>query len=147
MMRCGWWATAALALWACGCSGGASGGKVTGTVYLDGKALPSAGVHFWPKDDLELGVYSGKTDAEGRFEMSSRAGKWVKPGRYIALISLDVKKDGTVPGPGDDWNMLKRPGALHNILPARYNNRSQPAFTVEVVEGTNDFPFELTSEP
>ncbi len=150
MARYGWlslvaWGVGFLAV--SGCSGDSGGARVTGTVFLDGKVLPSAGVQFWPKEELELGVYSGKTNAEGRFELSSRAAKSVKPGAYKVLITREVKKDGQVPGPGDDWNILKQPGALHNTLPPRYSDRFEPALTVEVHPGTNDFPFQLTSDP
>lgn len=150
ILRCPWFspAVAALGLFVCGCSFTPPGGKVNGTVLLDGQKLASAGVTFWPtRENLELGVYSGRTDDQGRFELSSRAGKMVKPGRYVALITLEVKKDGKVPGPGDDWNLLKRPGALHNILPPQYNDRDNPMFTVEVKVGSNDFSFEVKHKP
>ena len=136
----------ALALALSGCSG-PDGGKVTGTVRLDGKPLADASVHLWPKDDLEAGVYWGKTNQDGRFELTGRNSILLKPGSYIVLIARDVKKDGTPPRADDDWQKLAVPGALRNTLPPRYSDKSRPVFTVEVKKGDNELPpFELTSQ-
>jgi hypothetical protein len=119
---------------------------VKGTVLVDKKPLARAGVQFWPKDDMELDVYSGKTDDEGRFELKSRTLPYVKAGTYIVLIAKDVKvKDGKPPDETDDMMQLARPGALKNILPAKYFDRAHPVFIVEVKSGPNELPaFELT---
>ena len=83
---------------------------VTGVVTLDGKEVADASIQFWPRQKLELGVYSGRTDASGRFLMRTREVPEVQPGEYHVLVSRDVKKDGTLPGPGDDWMALAAPG-------------------------------------
>jgi hypothetical protein len=140
-------ALAPLGLLAGGCSG-PPGARVRGQVLLDGQPLAGAVVRFWPKDDLELGVYRGKAGPDGTFELEGRDGNRVKPGRYIVLITRDVKKDGTVPTTGDDWMALAAPGALRNTLPAPYSDRSNPPFTVAVTTGDNQIPpFPLKTRP
>jgi hypothetical protein len=115
-------------------------------VLLDGKAVSDAGVQFWPDEDLSLGVYYGKTDASGKFELQDRSGKWIKPGNYLVLVAKDVKPDGRVPDPKEDQMLLARPGALRNALPPRYFDRANPLFRTNVVPGHNELPpFELTA--
>jgi hypothetical protein len=136
-----------LAGFAAGCSD-PKRATVKGTVLLDKKPLPLAGVVFWPKDDMDLGVYNGKTDEDGRFELTARLQPYVKAGVYKVLIAKDVKtKDGKPPDEKtDDMVLLKQRGALKNILPPRYFDRDNPVFVVEVMPGANDLPpFELTT--
>jgi hypothetical protein len=119
---------------------------VKGTVLLDKKPLARAGVQFWPKSDIELDVYSGKTDDEGHFELKSRTLPFVKAGSYVVLIAKEVKvKDGKPPDETDDLMLLAKPVALKNILPAKYFDRAKPKFIVDVKPGLNELPaFELT---
>jgi hypothetical protein len=120
---------------------------VTGTVLVDGKPSRRAGVQFWPKDELSLGTYLALTDAEGRFTMKGRLHPEVKPGTYFVFIGRDVKKDGRIPDENDDMTALMVPGMMHNMLPPRYFDRSNPLFTVEIKPGPNELPpFQLTSE-
>lgn len=128
-----------------GCSD-AKRAMVKGTVLLDKKPLARAGVWFWPKNDLELDVSSGKTDDEGHFELKFRTLPYVKPGTYVVLIAKEVKvKDGKPPDETDDLMLLAKERALKNILPAKYFNREKPEFIVEVKPGPNELPaFELT---
>jgi hypothetical protein len=116
---------------------------VSGTVTLDGKEVSDASIQFWPKQKLELGVYSGRTDANGRFVMRTREIPEVQPGEYHVFVAREVKKDGTLPGPGDDWMALAAPGALRNTLPAIYYNRKNPQFTLDIKPGENDIRLEL----
>jgi hypothetical protein len=118
---------------------------VTGSVTLDGKEVSDASIQFWPKQKLELGVYSGRTDASGRFIMRTREIPEVQPGEYHVFVAREVKKDGTLPGPGDDWMALAAPGALRNTLPAIYYDRQRPQFTFDIKPGENDLKLELTS--
>jgi hypothetical protein len=136
-----------LGLLACGCWGPPTA-RVRGQVLLDGRPLDGAAVQFWPKDDLELGVYRGKAGPDGTFELRGREDNQVKPGRYIVVISRNVKKDGTLPTKEDDQMALAVPGALRNTLPARYSDRNDPPFTVEVKAGDNQVPpFEVKTRP
>ena len=150
MRRPSWLAAFALVplgLLACGCSRPPSA-RVRGQVLLDGRPLAGAAVQFWPKDDLDLGVYSGKAGPDGTFELQGRDGNRVKPGRYIVVISRNVKKDGTLPTKEDDQMALAAPGALRNTLPVKYSDRNNPPFTVEVKVGDNRLPpFEVKTRP
>jgi hypothetical protein len=122
--------------------------EVSGTVRLDGQPLADASVQFHPADDLYLGLYYGRTDADGRFVLASRAGNSVKPGKYVVLISKPVKKDGSAPSPEDDPMEMARPGTLHNALPPVYESKATSPFTAEVHPGKNDLPlFSLRSKP
>lgn len=134
-------------LLASGC-GDKNRATVTGSVLLDKQPLSHAAVQFWPKDDLGLGVYGGKTDENGKFQMKSRLEDFVKPGKYVVLIARDVKvKDGKVPDASDDMMELAKPGALRNTLPPRYFDRANPVFVVDIQVGHNELPpFELTSQ-
>jgi hypothetical protein len=134
-------------LLAAGC-GDPNRATVGGTVLLDGKPLPQASVQFWPKSDMNLGVYSGQTGPEGKFELTARLEKYVKPGVYIALVAQDVKtKDGKLPTKDDDMMLLAKPGAMKNVLPKKYFDRANPVFIVEVKPGANELaPFELASK-
>ena len=71
---------------------------VTGIVTLDGKEISDASIQFWPKAKLELGVYAGRTDANGRFLMRTREIPEVQPGEYH--VAAREVKDGSLPGPG-----------------------------------------------
>ena len=130
-----------------GC-GDANRATVVGTVRLDGQPLSDAAVQFWPHTDLNLGVYSGKTDTLGKFELTARLEKNVKAGAYIALVAQDVKtKDGKLPDKDDDLMLLAKPGAMRNKLPKKYFDRTNPVFVVEVKPGHNELPpFELVSK-
>lgn len=77
----------------------------------------------------------------------NQAEKYIKAGTYIAVIAKDVKtKDGKPPDASDDMMFLAQPGALKNILPAKYFDRANPIFIVEVKPGANDLqPFALVS--
>ena len=131
-----------------GCGGDPNRATVEGTVLLDGKPLHHASLQFWPKADPELGVYRGRTDAAGKYELLGRDDRYAKPGTYFVLIGKDVKKDGKVPDPAvDDMALLSQPGMLKNVLPKKYFDRTTPPFTVEVKPGHNVLPpFELASK-
>lgn len=121
---------------------------VTGKVLLDGKPVYRAGVQFWPKGDFKRGVFLAITDEDGRFTVKPRLEPYVPPGVYNVLIGRSVKKDGQVPNENDDMGVLNAPGMMKNDLPARYFNRNDPLFTIEIKPGPNELPpFELQREP
>ncbi|HXG09041.1 MAG TPA: carboxypeptidase regulatory-like domain-containing protein [Gemmataceae bacterium] len=65
---------------------------VTGTVTLDGKPLADAVVQLVLPDDPKAAGYTGKTAADGKFEI-----KGVKPGSYEVRISKPDKKGEQIP--------------------------------------------------
>lgn len=147
-MRCFAWLVLFLAAVLQGCAG-APQAKVKGTVQLDGKPITDAGIQFWPKQDLNLGVYFGRTDPEGRYQLKSSNDEWVKPGKYVVIVAKEVNKQGKVPDlkEGDNMMLYAAPGMLRNVLPAVYADKDRSPFVVEVKPGDNDLPFDLKSRP
>jgi hypothetical protein len=141
--------TAALALLPAGCGG--KGGKVTGSVTLDGRPLADAQVQFVPADDPSLPSASAMTSADGGFEVRPhpQTGVTLRPGRYHVFVSKHVQRDGTVPS-GEEAEMLRAGGTLRNALPARYSNQPEsdhgPVLTAEIKGGDQELaPFALQS--
>lgn len=139
---------AALGLALCGC-GGSRGGKVTGTVLHDGKALADADVQFVPADDPKLGTNGAVTGPDGKFQVKpdARTGKTLAPGKYHVYVTKYVQKDGTVPK-GEDADQLRSSGQLRNVVHERYNYDPEsdrgPAITVEIKGGDQELaPFQL----
>jgi hypothetical protein len=128
------------------------GGKVAGSVRLDGKPLADAQLSFVPKGegaDVQVGavVNSAVTDAEGNFEVQrDRAKRTLPPGTYTVLVWKYVQKDGKPPPP-EDRDLLIASGMLRNILPERYGSPAASQLTVEVKPGDNALPpLELKSK-
>ena len=139
-----------LAVLAAGCSHAPAGGTVTGAVYLDGQPLAGAVIRLWPKDDLRLGVYGGRTDEMGRIELMPRDGQGVKPGKYLVLVAkADPRKGaGLDPRTEEQRQILGGPEGFRNLLPERYSDKARCPFLVEIKEGANELPpLELTSRP
>lgn len=128
-----------------GCSSQPPMGTVTGTVTLDGKPVSNASVQLWPKDNPQLDLCAGTTNDSGHFELKNRMKPEVKPGIYIALVTREVKKDGTLPGLQESAPQLAAAGMLHNSMPAIYGDRQKPVYTLEVKPGPNEFALELKS--
>src|SRR6516162_7934970 len=120
-------AALSLVLSAAGCSKGPEGATVTGTVYLDGQPLADAVIRLWPKDDLNLGVYGGKTDATGTIELRLQGGKLVKPGKYVVLVAKQVPRKQTARHPTEEEQItiLSGPDGFRNFLPALYSDKER----------------------
>ena len=139
---------AALDGFLCGCSGSAAT-KVTGSVTLDGKPLADAQVYFSPKEDLKQQGGVGLTGPDGKFEVmpDPRTKEMLKPGKYVALISKKVLRDGTLPQ-GEELGQAEAAGKLHSAVPEKYGDPQQSPFTVDIQPGGNALPpFELKSKP
>lgn len=121
--------------------------KVTGTVTFQGKPLEGASVAFSP---IDMGrAASGKTDATGRFQLTSlKADDGAMPGKYnVSVSKVEVEnamtadeamkwfKEHSGPPPG---------GNIKNALPDKYKDVKTSGLTAEVTEGgANDFTFSL----
>src|SRR5262245_8865379 len=130
-----------------GCSGG--GPTLTGSVTFDNKPLTDAQVSFESRQDTKLGGFSAKTDAEGKFEVKAdlRAGRAIKPGKYVVLIKKFVDKKGKVPNE-EDFGQLEAAGDLVNVVPPEYSDQERALITVDITPGTTNLqPFQLTSKP
>ncbi|HEY7311763.1 MAG TPA: hypothetical protein VH643_20540 [Gemmataceae bacterium] len=126
-----------------GCSGG--GGKLTGSVNLNGKPLADARVEFHPKDNLNLSAADVRTDQQGHFEILPRpkGGKSLPPGQYVVLVRKLVDKQGNVPD-DENYGQLEAAGQLINQVPPRYGDRDFPQINVEINSDTKEIPpFEL----
>src|SRR5262245_19412200 len=142
---------ALLALNLAGCSG-ASGPKVSGTVYLDDKPLADARVLFEGRPDVKAGAtattggYGTKTDANGNFVLGPdpRTGKPIPPGNYVVLISKVVDKKGKVVDP-EELPQLEAAGQVTHLVPARYRDEQDPVLTAIIKESDTALPpFKLT---
>lgn len=115
---------------ASGCSNGLSG--VTGTVKLDGKPLEKAFVEFSPPDGRPS---MGKTNANGYYRLEySTSQTGVEEGEHTVRIfthedaSVDMKTGEPTP-------------AVKEIVPAKYNRKTE--LKKEVKSGSNTIDFDL----
>jgi hypothetical protein len=107
--------------------------QVNGKITLDGKALATGKISF----DLANGEPPATFDIlDGRYEGRAPLGKCKVMINSVQKVSMKEKMK--MDGPGYDQVTEE------NILPARYNTSSE--ITREVVEGTNEFNFELKTK-
>jgi hypothetical protein len=140
-------ATSAIAFGVGGCSSQPAGATVTATIYFDGQPLADAVIRLWPKEDLTLGVYGGKTDAEGKMELAYPGGKLVKPGKYVVLVAKQPPHDQTSAGSREKEQITILSGheAFRNVLPAIYSDKTRSPLVVDIKPGHNDLSrLELT---
>ena len=115
-----------IALAGCG-KGGPQIAPVHGRVTLDGQPLAKADVVFQP-DGSQRGS-TGRTDAEGRYELAYKRGQMgaiVGPNTVRIHVSAELVRN---PPP----------------IPARYAAKSE--LHPEVKPGDNEFNFDMTSDP
>lgn len=108
---------------------------VTGKVTLDGKPLANANLEFIPTaGGVEA---SGKTNAEGVYELAIRANKGTPQGNYKVTIEKRVKPDGS--------ELTEGGGVGEQVLPTKYWERATTELTATVPAegGTIDFPLTL----
>jgi len=128
-----------------GCSGG--GGKITGSVTLDGQPLTDARVEFHPSETLNLTVADVRTDQQGHFEVPPRPkGKeGLPPGKYVVFVRKLVDKKGNVPN-DEEYGQLEAAGQLINKVPERYSSFDSPSLSADVTKDTKELPpFQLKS--
>jgi hypothetical protein len=152
-VRCGAVAVAAssLALSHFGCNSGPSGPPLVpaeGTVALDGKPLAGALVMFEPQGETRGHALFGKTDAAGKFAVSSPDGKrkGAMTGHYKVIVNKLVKPDGSdfIPDPNKG---PEDTGGFRELLPAAYSDQSQSQLQAEIPEGgTKALEFKLKSK-
>ncbi|MGL6074240.1 MAG: hypothetical protein ACRC8S_08770 [Fimbriiglobus sp.] len=124
---------------ALGCGGGDKFNrqKVSGTVNLDGKAIPFGNIEFVPSEGQPTGETMEIKD--GKFASLPTGG--LSPGKYIIRVQ---GMDGPPPPPGDT------PGATSGplpklIVPEKYGAKSTESATVKAGD-KNEFTFALTSK-
>jgi hypothetical protein len=125
---------------------GSGGGKITGSVKLDGKPLTDAEVQFTPAEDQALGANFAVTDSDGKFEVQRhpKTGLTLKPGKYHVFVTKWVKKrDGSLPSK-EEAEDLRAAGMLRNVVPPKYAPNPEadrpPLLNVEIKGGDQELP-------
>jgi hypothetical protein len=130
---------------AIGCGSGDSGPAVEGVITLDGQPLANANIQLIPQGSNMGQTGFGRTDASGKFEISSADGKQqgTAPGDYKVVISKLVNPDGTdfVARADEDPGLAN----YKELLPPLYSNPEQTKLTAKIpAEGKKDLNFKLT---
>ncbi|HYT90656.1 MAG TPA: hypothetical protein VEL76_18255 [Gemmataceae bacterium] len=131
-----------------GCSG--SGTTAKGKVLFEGKAVSGAEVAFIAKEKGGgKGGYSGKTDAEGNFEIRATGTKQIPPGTYSVVVSKWVdRKTGKDVTDAEEMEQMRARGDLRNLLPTKYSEASTSNLSAEIKAGENVLPpFDLKKSP
>ena len=121
---------------------------VEGVVFLDGKPVADATVEFAPASAGALTAI-GRSDAEGRFRLTSTRGGPPKGGAVagdydVLLKKADYDLKGTGKTRADDMDGVP----LVYEIPKRYGDLKTSGLKVTVKEGRNDGPdfrFDLDS--
>lgn len=148
---------------AAGCSDGSpyKPVPVSGQVLYQGKPVSDAVVTFLWTSDSPGRSASGKTDAEGNFQLTTiRNNDGAVPGDYAVTIaktdaggaSFDVSVDAETGTYGDDYGAMMEAAAsgkgmdkfVANSLPEKYSSAATSDIKRSVVEGLeNEFVIEL----
>ncbi|MEA1952326.1 MAG: carboxypeptidase-like regulatory domain-containing protein [Planctomycetota bacterium] len=117
---------------------------VTGTVTVDGKPLHDAVVIFYPTGNTRGTRAHGRTDAQGRYSLtSSKLGEGTPTGSYRVTVSHLTMPDGS-PMPKDkDFDPMTM--SFKENLPAQYSQRNATKLTATVPEGGGEVDFALNS--
>jgi hypothetical protein len=120
---------------------------VEGIVTMDGVPLDNACVQFIPKTEGQGEAAVGYTNSNGKYTLSSMngdLGKGAMQGEYVVLITktISVLIQGAKPEEGE-----APPEETKELVPAVYNNRSQPILEAVIVKGKNKFNFDVKSKP
>lgn len=132
---------------------------VSGSVTYQGNPVEGATVSFNPTSGARAA--SGRTDANGRFDLTSlNPGDGAIPGNYKVSISKVEDTDpshhvtaeqfaamvagGTAPPTGPTSPGQKKAGGLEYHVPEKYLDSEKSGLTAEVTaDGKNDFTFDL----
>jgi hypothetical protein len=140
-----------IAVLAAGCSGGSDRwsekrpklSQATGQVLYNSEPLADAVVTFHA--DGEPWLVYGRTDAQGRFELSTQAygaGTGAPAGNYRVTVEKKQVTDSGASGPDDEG--LPEIEEI-SLVPETYGRPGQTPLTAEVTSGgQNQFTFELT---
>ena len=127
-----------------GCNMGGPSFKLTpvsGTVKMDGKPLPDADVQFifdgTPPEQF-LGSM-GKTDAGGKYELTTNNGKGTIEGKFKVIVSKITDKSGNPVKEnleaGMDIQQMIASGDAIQMVPPQFSDVGQTKETAEVVAG------------
>jgi hypothetical protein len=126
-----------LAASATGCFG-PNAASVSGTVTLDGQALATANVSFYPDGGSGGAPAYGQSDANGRYSLSTGSDTGLAPGKYVAVVVATKEPPQPYDATGSEIPPIP-------ITPAKYANVETSDLRVEVKAGKNDIPLALQS--
>ena len=123
---------------------------VAGTVTLDGNPLADADIAFYLQGDRPQGYAGsgGKTDAQGKYELTTGAAKGAAAGSYKVTISRyrDANGGPLVIPEGMDLEQLKMQGQAKETLPPQYSDMEKTELKATVEKGKADgYDFPLKS--
>jgi hypothetical protein len=149
-------ATAAILTLIAGCNGSAVPTyklvPVSGTVKLNGTPLADAEVQFSYDGDAKPEQYvgsTGKTDPNGKYELTTNAQKGCVEGKFKVIISKYTDPQGNPvkldPEIGMDLEQLKQQGQAVESIPAKYSDPTKTELVAEVTAAKADgYDFDLT---
>ena len=115
-----------------GCDGGLKRVPMSGKVTYAGQPVADGQIRFVPESGTEMPITT-EPIVEGRYNTKSSGG--VPPGVYLVAI-LAYHPDDPIPtGPGAPQR--------RQLLPAKYNNRSELEITIKEGQKGFDYDFEL----
>jgi hypothetical protein len=134
---------------------------VSGAITQNGKPVEGATVLFSPKDATSGKPASGKTDASGKYTLSTyltpeNSPQGALPGDYNVTVTkleaqttemspadLAKKMESAKGAPGSPSPGMTAP---KNLLPERYSGATSGLTATVKSGGTNDFPFDLQDQ-
>jgi hypothetical protein len=136
----------------CGGSSGPAVAPVTGSVTLDGAALPNAMVTFVP--DGGGPAATGQTDAGGKYSLSTAGKKGAVLGKHKVKVTslqtqgaateLQVSPDTYGQKSSGDYAQESQAQSVQEKIPEKYNTQSE--LTFDVVSGENTYDIPMTSK-
>lgn len=128
-------------------------GTVSGTVMLDGKAMPNMMVVFTPKAGGQNST--AKTNSEGKYELVGATSKGALIGLHTVSITTlaetsaavaptEMSSDSAEYAAQGDPSQYKKAAQFKELVPERYNTKSE--LIEEVKSGANTINFDLKSK-
>jgi len=115
-----------------GCGSSEEGVKVTGSVVKGTKAQDGVLVSLVASDKGGV-TKAARTNADGKFEVK------VKPGKYVVTLSKLVDKKGNAAkdseNPAEDAAQLEASGKLFESIPEKYREATSSPIGVEIPSG------------
>ncbi len=116
---------------------------VSGTISLDGKPLPGAGIMFLPRGDTRGNGAMAMSDPTGKYTLKTdHGGPGAPEGEYAVTISKVVNRDGTPYVPNPD---VAEAGE-RETLPGIYSDSMKTTLNANVPKGGNTINFDLKSK-
>ena len=111
--------------------------EVSGVVTMDGKPVANATILFSSEKGPAGRV---KTDAQGRYVVKTPGQEdGLAPGTYTVTITANEEHEQ-----GKEDSKQEEKPAADNVLPQRFASPEATGLRVMIVEGSNDFQFDLS---